>query len=177
MLPRIEVTITLTYGEAYWAGVVITTRWLRKVLYIVGGVALLWLSVLALIVLRPRPASDWQRLSQANAFPWVLGGFLFFVFGVPALTAHKVTSSPRNTAGFHYVFSETGILIESSQAKVDLQWSTIREALETERSFFLFVGPSYAHTIPKRCLQSANDVGSLRELLRSRVTTSKLRLP
>ena len=70
----ISLFVKLAYWEVYRLNVILTATVFRKVLYIWGFVALLWLGLSALLLFRPSPTQDWAVIMQnASPLKWVLG--------------------------------------------------------------------------------------------------------
>lgn len=172
----VKVFVTLEYWDAYWTAVLLTARTARKLLWIFGVMATLWLFLLVSVQIWPRPEADWQQMMRNdNRLMIVLLLPIFIVFGAPLLSARKVLIDERIKRGIRYQFSDGGIHVESSVATADLQWAAIRHAVETRSAFLLLPSANVAHTLPKRCFASAEDVAATREFLRRNVPKAKLR--
>jgi len=89
--PSISLFVKLGYWDVYRLNVVLTATAFRKILYIWGFVALLWLSVSVLLLIRPSSAHDWA-VTQQNAKPltWAFALPVIFVFVLPLLSAQRV---------------------------------------------------------------------------------------
>ena len=109
-----------------------------------------------------------RPLHLALVFP------LLFVFGLPLLSAQKITTNERLKLGVRYLFSSAGLYVETSVAKADLQWRAIQQAVETKSAFLLFPSVNVAHTLPKRCFADAADVAAFRQLLLANVPKAQL---
>jgi hypothetical protein len=172
----VAIHVKLTPSEFYWATVLITARQLRKVLWIFGAMGLIFTLLLVLGWLSPRPGADWYQILQ-NTKPllWVFVVPLVLMFIAPWLNTRKFLSDKRFAQGDKFGFSETGIQIESSVGKADLNWTVFVDALETNSTFFLFLTAAQARVIPKRYLQAPGEVQTLRELLSAHLPKFKPR--
>jgi hypothetical protein len=172
----ISLFVKLAYWDVYRLNVVLMAILLRKLLYILGFVALLWLALSALLLFRPSTESDWAMIIR-NGFPlkWTLVLALLFVFIVPLLAAGRVMRNERVQRGVGYQFSDTGIHLETSVSKTDLSWAAIRRVIELRSAFLVFTSPNIAFMLPRRCFDSAQAVTDLRELFRAKVAKTKLR--
>ncbi len=171
----VAVFVKLQYGEVYWTSVLLTSRLFRKVLYIFGFMGVLMVISFIFAFLRPRPEQEWyQMLENSKSLLWVFGIPILVVFVSPMLSAQKALNDERLKRGISYRFSDSGIHVESSVAKADLQWAAIRHAIETRSAFLLLPTANVAHTLPKRCFSSAEDVADTRELLRANIPKAKL---
>jgi hypothetical protein len=172
----IALFVKLGYWDAYRAAVVLTARQLKKFLIIFNIMGVLMIALLLLAVLRPMPEKEWyQTLRNTIPLMWVFLLPILFVFVLPLFSARRVLSDERVQKGISYRFSETGIHLESSVAKADLQWAAFRHAIETRSAFLLLPTNNVAHTLPLRCFSSAADAKAMRELLRRSVPNPSLR--
>jgi hypothetical protein len=64
----VSLFVKLGYWDVYRLNVVLTATAFRKVLYIWGFVALLWLALSLLLLFRPSPGRDWA-ITMQNASP------------------------------------------------------------------------------------------------------------
>ena len=172
----ISLFVKLGYWDVYRLNVVLTATVFRKVLYIWGLVALMWLALSLLLLFRPSPDDDWAvTMQNASPLQWVLGLPVLFVFVLPLLSARRVLKDERVKQGVSYQFSDSGIHVETSVSKADLSWAAIRRVSELRSAFLVFTSPNIASMLPKRCLHSAQSVADLRELFRAHVPKTKLR--
>ena len=174
--PPISLFVKLRYWDVYRLNVVLTAIVLRRVLYIWSFVALLWLALSVLLLIRPSPARDRATMLQ-NGTPlkWAFGIPVIFVLVLPLLSARRVLGDERLKREVSYQFSEDGVHVETSISKTDLSWAAIRRVKELPSEFLVFTNPNIAFTLPKRCFERTQDVASLRELFRTYVQRSKLR--
>lgn len=87
----ISLFVKLTYWDVYRLNVALIAIVFRKLLYIWGLVALLWLALSVLLLFRPSHGQDWTVMMQnARPLQWVLGLPIFFVLVLPLLTAQRV---------------------------------------------------------------------------------------
>ena len=174
--PTISVFVRLKYWDIYRVQVVLMTIIFRKLLYIFGFVAVLWLISMTLAFLRPAPEQNWfVIIREANPIWWVLGLPILFIFVMPLLAARRILRQPRVKEGVRYQFSEEGIHVETSVAKSDLSWNAILKVKEIKSAFMLFTNPNIAHALPKSCVENPQDVPTLRELFRTYIKKSQLR--
>jgi len=168
LLP-ISVFVKLGYWDLYRLSVVLTARQFRKVLYIWGFVALLWIGLWILLLFRPAPEQDWAITLQTSPLKWAFGLPVIFLFVLPLLSSRRALGDDRIKQGVSYQFSDGGIRIKTSVSHSDLSWSAVRQVSETGHAFLLFTSPNIASTLPKRCFESPEIVAALRELFRVRV--------
>jgi YcxB-like protein len=174
--PPLSLFVKLGYRDVYRLNVVLTASAFRKVLYIWGFVALLWLSLSVLLLVRPSPTQDWAvMLENARPLEWAFALPIVFVFVLPLLSARRVLKDELIKRGVNYQFSEAGVHIETSISKSDLSWAAIRRVREFRSEFLVFTSPRTAFSLPKRCFESGQGVATLRELFRTYVETSNLR--
>jgi hypothetical protein len=174
--PPISLFVKLAYWDVYRLNVVLTAILLRKLLYILGFVGLLWFALSVFLLLRPSTEYDWAMIIQ-NGFPlkWTLVLALLFVFIVPLLAARRVMRNEQVQRGVSYQLSDAGIHLETSISKTDLSWAAIRRVIELRSAFLVFTSPNIAFMLPRRCFDSAQAATTLRELFRAQVPKSKLR--
>ena len=174
--PPISLFVKLAYWDVYRLNVILTAIVLRKLLYILGFVALLWLALSALLLFRPSTEYEWAMIVQ-NGFPlkWTLVLALLFVFVVSLFSARRVMRNERVQRGVSYQFSDAGIHLETSVSKTDLSWAAILRVIELRSEFLVFTSPHTAFMLPRRCFDRAQAVTDLRELFRANVTKTRLR--
>ena len=172
----ISLFVKLEYWDVYRLNVVLTATVFRKILYIWGFVALLWLALSVLLLFRPTSEQDWAVIMRnASPLKWVLGLPVLFVFVLPLLSARRVLGDERVKRGVSYQFSDAGIHVETSVSKTDLSWAAIRRVSEFRSAFLVFTNPNIASMVPKRCFERTQGVADLRELFRAHVAKTKLR--
>jgi len=166
----ISVTTQLTASEVYWSSVAVTVRQTRKFLWICGVMAMVFGLLVLFASLRPREGTDWYQISQ-NFKPlmWCLLFPFFLVFVAPWFVVRKFFKDGRNAAGTRFQFSEEGVKIQSSIGTADLNWTAFLRGQETKSCFLLYPTNNIARVIPKRCIASADDIRSLRELFRRHI--------
>jgi hypothetical protein len=174
--PPISLFVKLGYWDIYRLNVVLTATAFRKILYIWGFVALLWLSLSVLLLVRPSPTQDWAvMLENARPLEWAFALPIVFAFVLPLLSARRVLRDELIKHGVNYQFSEAGVHIETSISKTDLSWAAIRRVREFPSEFLVFTSPRTAFTLPKKCFENSQSVAALRELFRTYVERSNLR--
>jgi hypothetical protein len=172
----ISLFVKLGYWDVYRLNVVLTATAFRKILYIWGFFALLWLSVSVLLLIRPSSAHDWAVMQQnAKPLTWAFAFPVIFVFVLPLLSVKRVLRDELVKRGVTYQFSEAGVHIETSISKTDLQWAAIRRVREFPSEFLVFTSPRTAFSLPKKCFESSQGVATLRELFRTYAKRSSLR--
>jgi len=172
----ISLFVKLGYWDIYRLNAVLTAIVFRKILYIWGFMALLWVALSVLLLFRPSPEKDWAVMIQNESpLKWVLALPLVFVFVLPLLSARRVMRDERVKRGVSYQFSDAGIHIESYVSKTDLSWAAIRRIIELRSGFLVFTNPNIASMLPKRCFESTQGVSDIRGLFRTNVAKTKLR--
>jgi YcxB-like protein len=171
----ISLCIKLKYWEVYRLNVVLTVTVFRKVLYIWGFVAMLWLALSLLLLFRPLPEHD-RAVTMQNTSPlkWVFGLPVLLVFILPLLSARRVLTDKTLKRGVSYQFSDSGFHVETAVSKTDFTWAAIHRVSEARSEFLVFTKPNIAFALPKRCLESTEGVAALRELFRVHVPRAKL---
>jgi hypothetical protein len=172
----VSLFVKLGYWDVYRLNVVLTATAFRKVLYIWGFAALLWLALSLLLLFRPSPGRDWAiTMQNASPLQWVFGLPVLFVFVLPLFSARRVLNDERVKRGVSYEFSDSGIHIKTSVSKTDLSWAAIHRVSEFRSAFLVFTNHSMTSMLPKRCFQNTQGVADLRELFRAYVPKTKLR--
>jgi hypothetical protein len=173
--PHISLFVKLNYWDVYRLNVVLRATVFRKILYIWGFVALMWLSLSVLLLIRPSATKGWAvMLQNASPLKWAFGLPVIFVFVLPLLSARRVLGDEVVSRGVSYQFSDAGVHIETFISRTDLLWAAIRRVTEWPAEFLVFTSPNIAFTLPKRCLENHQDVATLRELFRTYVHSSNL---
>jgi len=172
----ISLFVKLGYWDVYRLNVVLTAIAFRKILYVWGFMALLWVALSAGLLFRPSSQQEWAVIMQNESpLKWVLALPLVFVFVLPLLSARRVMRDERVKRGASYQFSDAGIHIETSVSKTDLSWAAIRRVIELRSGFLVFTNPNIASMVPRRCFSGPQGVADLRDLFRARVAKTKLR--
>ncbi len=173
----VSVFVKYRFSDLYWATVLTMVRKFRVFLMIfaaiatIAGAALLYSSSY-----RSLPADTRQSIESIRVlYPRLAVGIALFLFGAPLLTTRKILNRPDIRQGFSYVFSETGVRVDSMVGHSELKWLTFRKALETKGSFLLFSTAGATYTFPKHCFSADSDLAELRRILRTALPTSKLR--
>jgi hypothetical protein len=162
--------------DVYRLNVVLMTIIFRKILYIWGAVAVLWVGLYVFLLIHPRPDKDWAIMIESDKpLLWVLVLPLLFVFVLPLLSIPRIMRQPRTKEGSRYRFSETGIHVETSVSTGDFLWRAILRVKEAGSMFLVFTNPNFAVSLPKRCFENAQDITALRELFRTKVANTNLR--
>jgi hypothetical protein len=109
------------------------------------------------------PDADSIRLVILVLTVFIVLGLLLFPY-LRVLAMFRET--PSLTKPRQYTFSAEGIRFESEDATADLKWSAFIRIYET-RSLFIFLQTTRAAIyIPKRFIESEQDVPRLRQLIR-----------
>ena len=141
--------------------------------------------------LRNRSFRIWFFRAVLIVTPWLIvlykyqtdgEGWTWWVLLVPAFFAlfllliaplidrvflqRKMQSIPSAFSPQLWVLSDTGIQITGQDEHVELKWGAIVKAAESATDFFLYVGNSMAHFIPKRCMLEGSQKSLLREILK-----------
>jgi hypothetical protein len=83
-----------------------------------------------------------------------------------AFLQRKIKSIPSAFSPQLWVLSDAGMEITGQDEHVELKWGAIVKAAESANDFFLYVGSSMAHFIPKRFLLDRSQQSRLREILK-----------
>ena len=174
--PLISPFVKLDFWDVYRLNIVLIATIFRKILYIWGLFALLWLGLSILLFFHPAHGPDPTVMMQnMKPLKWALALPILFLFVLPLLSAQRISESALIKQGVSYQFSEAGIHIETSLSKSDLSWAAIHKVRELSSEFLVFTGPRLAYTLPKRCFVSSQGVTALRELFRTHVQKTNLR--
>ncbi|HUR95880.1 MAG TPA: YcxB family protein [Gemmatimonadales bacterium] len=138
-------------------------RWVAPTLC-VGGPALL---VLVSLV----SGRSFQHALFVNVFWIVLGGLILIAM---PLTHRRnlralLRGNPDATAPVLYRFTDRGFEERECPVEVSIAWPEIREAVETATVLLLFVGRTRAFIVPRRALEQADQLDSVRVLLHDRL--------
>jgi hypothetical protein len=173
----ISVLVRLKFWDIYCLNVMFMLIMFRRILFIWGTFAALWLGLALSLLIYPRPDKDWATAIQhADTLLPLLAIPLVFIFVLPILAiATGAIHHPRIKEGTRYQFSGTGIHSETSVSTNDFLWEAIPRVKESGSMFLIFNSRNIAFTIPKRCIENARDVVALRELFRASVKTTQLR--
>ena len=174
--PAVTVLVSLSYWDAYRSSVSLTSRLLRKVLWIFAIIGVCWLILLALAYVHPRPDADWQEIiHNSNPLLWAFGVPILFVYVLPLLSARRIVRDERLKRGVRYELSDSGIRVETYVSTSDWQWAAIRQVIEARHAFLLFTAPYLANTLPLRCFAQQADITRVRKLFQAHVPGTKLR--
>ena len=93
----------------------------------------------------------------------ILLGLLVFPYlrMYAAFRKSNYLSKPRT-----YTFAASGVRIESDDSSTECKWALFRKIVETRKVFLLMYDGSAGAYLPKRCLQSPEEVQRLRQLIR-----------
>jgi hypothetical protein len=173
----VNVFVKYRFGDLYWATVFTIIRQFRVFLAIfaimaaIAGLTLLWTASRSSL-----PTDTRQSVESIQVlFPRLLAGVCLFLFGAPLLTVRKILNRPDMKQGFSYVFSGTGLEVDSMVGHSEIKWLTFRKAQETKESFLLFSTAGTTYTFPKHCFGADSDFAELRHILRTALPKSSLR--
>jgi len=174
---NIELQVDLRFGELYRATLLMAIRGLRY----------LWIALVALVVL----------YAAGILYIWLVGPLNESVFGIeqwvatvlvggvptailltPIVIYIRARQFFRAEAGSltrRYVFSSSGIDVQSPQVSAQVQWSAVREVRENRKFFFLYLLPTMANVLPKRCFASDATLNDFRTTIRANVKKTRLR--
>ena len=65
-----------------------------------------------------------------------------------------------------YELTANGYKVSDSKSSSDISWDSVLRAVESKHSFNLFFTKSLFHVIPKRCLESPEDIERLKAILK-----------
>jgi hypothetical protein len=173
--PSVFVFVRIKFWEAYSLNVVLMAIVFRKLLYIWGTIAVLWLALAFLAFFHPMHGQDWVgTMKRASPVQWVLAAPLIIIFVVPLRSASYMINSAAVKGGIRYQFSNLGIRTETSLSTTELRWNAVLKVRETRSMFLVFTGQNFAFILPKSYIESSQDISTLRELFRAEVKTTKL---
>lgn len=132
--------------------------------FVVGAAATLSL-VFSLLPAEPPLA---QLVSSLLVAVWILIAVLLFLLGIMLVwTPRLMAKQPGILVEREIVVDEEGFRSRSAQLDVLHPWSSILELDEIDTHYFVFVGPSVAHIVPKRFFASPEASRSFGEALRA----------
>jgi hypothetical protein len=108
--------------------------------------------------------------------PLIVIGLILGSMGwwVPLITARGMWKNNRALPGRHeFEFDEAGMRRQGQTSSSELKWTGVYSWSEDKYLFTLFISPGGAVMVPKRFLNNAADVESLRHLLISQVGSPK----
>jgi hypothetical protein len=172
---NIELQVDFRFGELYRAMLVMVIRSLRQLLGLLAaltvarGAGLLYCSV-------GGPASDVVGAIGQMLFPLLEGSVPVTVVLIPIISYVRARQVFRAETGLtrRYSFSDTGIDIKSPRVNAQVQWAAVREVKETRRFFFMYLLPSMANVLPKRCFASDAVLNDFRAMVRANVKKTRL---
>jgi YcxB-like protein len=112
-----------------------------------------------------RPGGEMQPVSLVIL---ILVWLVFLTGQIAHKTGTKLRFAPMEGKEIWYEFHETGFSCGLPNAESHLNWPAISSFIETDALFVVVESGVLYYTIPKRAL-SADDVGSLRQLLVEKV--------
>jgi YcxB-like protein len=166
----------LTPSELFWANISVISRQLRKFLWVDFAVIAFWVVFFLFMWFRPWPNVEWQTaLRNIAPLLLVLALFPLTIFLSAHLNKRKQLADPRNAGGITFQFADSGIGVEHSTGKSDLNWTIFVKVVETRDFFLLYPVKSWAYVVPKRCLASQTEIATMRQLLQRHVPDFKPR--
>lgn len=113
------------------------------------------------------------NFSNPAGVPIVFLPFIFIAFfgGVfPLLIwwqTKRAFSNPKDfQKNVRYTFLASGFDAQDGKSSSSLSWDSVYKAIETKRSFNIFIYKSLFYVVPKRCIQQQEDVAKLRKILK-----------
>lgn len=175
--PTVSVFVKLKFWDVYWLNVLAMLIMFRRILFIWGTFAALWLGLALFLLIHPMPENVWAvAIRGADTLLPVLAMPLVFIFILPLLVlVAGGMSHPRIKEGTRLQFSKMGIVSGTSVSTKDFLWEAIPRVKETGSMFLIFNSRNIAFAVPKRCIENTPDVVALRELFRAEVKTTQLR--
>jgi hypothetical protein len=172
----LTIHVQLTPSELFWANISVISRQFRKFLWVDIAVITFWAILFLFMWFRPRPDVEWQTtLRNLAPLLLVMVLFPFTIFLSSYLNTRKYLGDPRNAGGINFQFADSGIGVEHSTGKSDLNWTIFVKVVETRNFFLLYPVKSWAYVVPKRCLASQSEIDTMRELFQRHVSDFKPR--
>lgn len=163
--PELTVEVTLRAGDIYQPFLYSWSNLMR------------WASALFACYLIYTTRSIWLAGSQPDtaftlAGPPLFCAFVFIViFSWPYLRVRSMFHKyPALGHSRRVSFSAEGMHIDSQEAQGDYKWSLFYQIVETPKTFLFIPTERGGVYIPKRCLSKADDILTLRRLIRDNFT-------
>ncbi len=96
---------------------------------------------------------------------WLIYLWPFLIYRTRA----TLKRTPSLQGNVRFQFDESGYTVETMHAHAEVKWGALSKSIETGKSFLLYQNPKIGSVVPKRFFQSAADVETLREFLRTGV--------
>jgi hypothetical protein len=166
----VEVSFAPNKRDLFRSGLLVWRRHFRWQYRIAIGVSsLLALFVLLMnLVAEPGERSMLYGLDVVFIVPFVVYFFPHIILDAVIRTMFR--DNPPLAQPSRYVFSASGVVVESSTGRSDLNWSIYQRVWETPDYFLLYTGQRTAGALPKRYFSSEEDIRAFRERLRSSVS-------
>jgi hypothetical protein len=108
-----------------------------------------------------------------------LVGWPSILFATIQLNSRKAAKSllegtPSLQGPTHWLFSDSGIRVDSPTGSSHLEWTTYVRVRETTMQFLLYPQAQIAQVVPKHCFSTEEQVTSFREMIRRRVPAAIL---
>jgi len=140
------------------------SRWVAPALCL-GGPALM-------VVLNLVADRSLTHALIANLF-WILVGPLYLFVGLPAGIRHSLRAwrkaNPELGSPQLYRFTETGFELRGGPSEVNIAWTSIVEARETDAVLILFTGRTMGQVLSRGAIEAAGQLDAVRALLRERL--------
>jgi hypothetical protein len=156
--PRVEVVVDMQLSDLVRANLWFTYS-RRAMQFSLLVSCLLFLAFGVLLVLADVP----------NGFAFIPLGILLLI-GITPLTI--ILNSRRNLGAVkefqkhvRYIFDADGYEAKDGKSSANVSWESIQKAVESKRSFNLFITRQLFVVIPKRCIKSNSDFLNLRSIL------------
>jgi hypothetical protein len=85
---------------------------------------------------------------------------------------HPVYSEPKR-----YTIDASGFASDSYSGTSILRWHAFSHWTETSQLFLVFFGPQVSYCVPKRCLESLDQINELRDILKREIGRTKYAPP
>ncbi len=130
--------------------------------FALGKVLLLWFLIVAV--------SGWYNWRQQPEAPptgilALLGGLILFACFTLFITKRQLESNRMIQEVTHYSFSDEGIAKTAPSYSSTSGWNTLYKAVETKRSFLLFIAKNQMYILPQRCFTDQSQIAEFREVL------------
>jgi hypothetical protein len=114
----------------------------------------------------------------AVAFVGLVGGPIALIAAIHWSARRAARSLVKNTPSLkgptHWLFSDSGIRVDSPTTNAHIEWKTYVRVRETPMQFLFYPQSQIAYVVPKRCFSSNDQITKLREMIRRCAAKSTL---